>query len=150
MQGEAHAQAKIFAAALKSVRPDTSPTLLLAGGETTLEVVGQGKGGRNQQFALAVAQEIADTDGIAVLASGTDGTDGPTDAAGAFVDSTTWERAAALGLSPSSHLQNNDAYPLFEQLGDLFITGPTGTNVMDIVIGIVTVRHKRTEVAHAD
>ena len=149
MRGETHAQAKAFADALKSRIHGTRPQLLLAGGETTLDVVGHGKGGRNQQFALAVAKQIADSPGIAVLASGTDGTDGPTDAAGAFVDSTTMRRAGALGLDPDRSLQNNDAYPFFQQLGDLFSPGPTGTNVMDVVIGIVGSSGNESEVVHA-
>jgi hydroxypyruvate reductase len=72
---------------------------------------------------------------MAVLAAGTDGIDGPTDAAGAFVDGTTCSRAAALGLSPGDHLENNDSYPFFRALEDLVVTGPTGTNVADLAIG---------------
>jgi hydroxypyruvate reductase len=110
---------------------------LLAGGETTLEVKGTGKGGRNQEFALVAAREIRDRKGTIVLSAGTDGTDGPTDAAGAFADGTTIGRARAQGLDPEAYLENNDSYTLFDRLGDLLITGPTGTNVMDLVVGLV-------------
>ncbi|MBS1245298.1 MAG: ttuD, partial [Deltaproteobacteria bacterium] len=96
---------------------------------------GAGKGGRNQEFALAAAVELAGEEGMAVLAGGTDGIDGPTDAAGAYVDGTTIARASALGLDPGEHLARNDAYPFLEALGDLFVTGPTGTNVADVAIG---------------
>jgi hydroxypyruvate reductase len=75
---------------------------------------------------------------MAVLAAGTDGIDGPTDAAGAYADETTVARASSLGLDPGAHLENNDAYPFFESLGDLVVTGPTGTNVADLVIGLST------------
>jgi len=83
----------------------------------------------------AAAVELAGEEAMAVLAAGTDGIDGPTDAAGAYVDGTTVARASSLGLDPGAHLENNDAYPFFEALGDLVITGPTGTNVADLVIG---------------
>jgi len=108
---------------------------MIAGGETTVDVRGSGKGGRNQEFALAAAVELAGDDAMAVLAAGTDGIDGPTDAAGAFVDGTTVARASSLGLDPGAHLYRNDAYPFFEVLGDLIVTGPTGTNVADLAIG---------------
>ena len=108
---------------------------MIAGGETTVNVRGSGKGGRNQEFALAAAMELAGEGAMAVLAAGTDGIDGPTDAAGAYADGTTVARASSLGLDPGAHLENNDAYPFFEALGDLVVTGPTGTNVADLVIG---------------
>ena len=96
---------------------------MIAGGETTVNVRGSGKGGRNQEFALAAAVELAGEGAMAVLAAGTDGIDGPTDAAGAYVDGTTVARAASLGLDPGAHLSRNDAYPFFEALGDLVVTG---------------------------
>jgi glycerate 2-kinase len=99
-------------------------------------VLGKGKGGRNQEFVLSAAVEMDGMPGTAVLSCGTDGVDGPTDAAGAFADGTTVSRATALGLSPMAHLDRNDAYPFFQSLSDLVITGPTGTNVTDIAIGI--------------
>jgi glycerate-2-kinase len=99
-------------------------------------VKGSGKGGRNQEFALVAARDIQKRMGMVVLSAGTDGTDGPTDAAGAFVDGTTDERARSQGLAPGAFLQNNDSYTLFDKTGDLLRTGPTGTNVMDLVIGL--------------
>jgi hydroxypyruvate reductase len=100
-----------------------------------VNVHGDGRGGRNQEFALAAAGELAGEGEIAVLAAGTDGIDGPTDAAGAYADGTTLARASSLGLDPGAHLSRNDAYPFFEALGDLVVTGPTGTNVADLAIG---------------
>jgi hydroxypyruvate reductase len=114
------------------------PACLLSGGETTVTVRGHGRGGRNQELALGAAQSIRDL-GQAILASvGTDGIDGPTDAAGARVDRTTLERAASLGLADPSHwLDRNDSYAYFEALGDLIVTGPTGTNVGDVQVVLV-------------
>jgi hydroxypyruvate reductase len=103
-----------------------------------VRVLGNGKGGRNQEFALAAAVELAGTEGLAVLSGGTDGVDGPTDAAGAYADGTTAARGNALGRDPRGHLANNDAYPFFQALGDLVVTGPTGTNVTDLAIGIAS------------
>jgi glycerate 2-kinase len=109
--------------------------VLIAGGETTVRVLGNGKGGRSQEFALAAAVDLADEEKIAVLAGGTDGVDGPTDAAGAYADGTTVARAETLGMPARDHLEANDAYPLFHALNDLVVTGPTGTNVTDLAIG---------------
>ena len=105
---------------------------LIAGGETTVAVRGGGRGGRNMELALAFAIEIAGTRGITLLSAGTDGTDGPTDAAGAFADGATVERAAKAGMTAEAYLKNNDSYTFFKDEGGLFITGPTGTNVMDV------------------
>ncbi|HWF86172.1 MAG TPA: MOFRL family protein, partial [Vicinamibacterales bacterium] len=112
------------------------PACIVSSGETTVRVVGHGRGGRNQEFALAVADALASAETPAALASaGTDGIDGPTDAAGAVVDSTTVARARAAGLAPpSDHLDDNNAYPYFAGLGDLIHTGPTGTNVGDLQV----------------
>ena len=111
------------------------PTCIVSSGETTVRVVGNGKGGRNQEFALASAAPLAALAGAAAAASaGTDGVDGPTDAAGAIVDTTTVERARAAGLSPDTFLDNNNAYAFFAALGDLILTGPTDTNVGDLQI----------------
>ena len=107
----------------------------IAGGETTVAVRGTGRGGRNQEFALALARPLSGG-AVAVLSAGTDGIDGPTDAAGAFVDGESAARAQVLGLDPSGALAANDSYGLFERLGDLFRCGPTGTNVMDIKLAI--------------
>lgn len=112
------------------------PRCLLAGGETTVQVRGTGRGGRNQEFALAMAEDLAGTE-VSVLSAGTDGIDGPTDAAGAFVDGTTLTRARARGLDAAAALAANDSYRFFSQLGDLLQCGPTGTNVMDLKIALV-------------
>lgn len=105
---------------------------LLSGGETTVTVCGSGRGGRNQELALAFALEIAGTPGISLLSAGTDGIDGPTDAAGAVVDGDTVGLARRAGLDPEAHLAANDAYPLLDRCGALLRCGPTGTNVMDL------------------
>ena len=111
------------------------PACIVSSGETTVYVTGQGKGGPNQEFALAAAESLAQAGVAAVVASaGTDGIDGPTDAAGALADSTTMARAAAAGLVPSRHLSDNNAYAFFDALGDLIHTGPTGTNVGDLQV----------------
>jgi glycerate-2-kinase len=106
---------------------------LVAGGETTVSVRGDGRGGRSQELALAAALALEGAP-VALLAAGTDGTDGPTDAAGAIVDGETLARARAAGLDAQAHLERNDAYGFFSQAGGLVMTGPTGTNVMDLVI----------------
>jgi glycerate 2-kinase len=115
------------------------PTCFVAGGETAVDVVAGGKGGRSQQAALAMALEIAEFKGrsITALFAGTDGIDGPTDAAGAIVDCDTVRRAAEAGWDAADVLARTDAYPLFKALGDLVITGPSGTNVADVFIGLV-------------
>jgi glycerate 2-kinase len=107
---------------------------LISGGETTVTVKGNGLGGRNMELALAFAMEIDGIDGITLLSAGTDGTDGPTDAAGAILDGKTIEKGRRLGLDPQEYLNNNDSYHFFERINDLLLTGPTGTNVMDIQI----------------
>ena len=109
------------------------PACIVSSGETTVRVTGDGKGGRNQEFALACASILASLGAAAAAASvGTDGIDGPTDAAGALVDNTTLERAGAAHLHPDSFLERNDTYRFFDTLGDLIHTGPTGTNVGDL------------------
>lgn len=110
---------------------------LISGGETTVTVKGTGIGGRNIELALAFAMEIEGIEGITLLSAGTDGTDGPTDAAGAIVDGQTIIRARAIGIDPGIYLENNDSYNFFKQINELFITGPTGTNVMDIQIMVI-------------
>jgi hydroxypyruvate reductase len=136
MQGEAREVARVHAQILREVHlsghPLRRPACILSGGETTVTVTGSGKGGRNQEFALAAAIDIAGLNDALVLSAGTDGTDGPTDAAGAIATGDTVKRAAALGLDARKHLCTNDAYPFFDALCDLIRTGPTGTNVMDI------------------
>ncbi|MFQ5666581.1 MAG: glycerate kinase [Candidatus Binatia bacterium] len=121
---------------LARCRSDGPGRCVLAGGETTVRVTGKGCGGRNQEFALALAPQIVG-ETVVVLSAGTDGIDGPTDAAGAFVDGTTLARARARGLSVETALADNDSYTFFSQLEDLFRCGPTGTNVMDIKVALI-------------
>jgi hydroxypyruvate reductase len=141
IEGETREVAKVHAAIAREVlasgHPVAAPACILSGGETTVTLRGHGKGGRNQEFALALALTLDNVPGIAALSGGTDGTDGPTDAAGAVADWTTATRAEQLGLHPRKALENNDAYPFFERLGDLLITGPTQTNVMDVRIMLI-------------
>ena len=141
IEGETREVAKVHAGIAKEIlasgHPIAAPACILSGGETTVTLRGQGKGGRNQEFALALALDIRNLPGIAVLSGGTDGTDGPTDAAGAIADWTTCARAEQHGLHPREALENNDAYPFLARLGDLLITGPTQTNVMDVRIMLV-------------
>jgi glycerate 2-kinase len=133
LTGETRIVAADFTALLHQLTTGL-PVCILAGGETTVTVRGSGKGGRNQEFALAAALELQGVPHVLLLSAGTDGTDGPTDAAGAIATGDTVERAEALGLSARDHLERNDSYPFFDALGDLVKTGPTGTNVMDIQI----------------
>ena len=138
VEGEAREVAQVAAALAKELvnydRPVPRPACLVWGGETTVTVRGQGKGGRNQELALAAALSMQDLPGVLLVALGTDGTDGPTDAAGAVSTGETVSRAAALGLDPFAYLADNDAYPFFDALGDLIRTGPTGTNVNDLLL----------------
>lgn len=142
MQGETREVARVHAQILREVcssgNPIKPPACILAGGETTVTVRGAGQGGRNQEFALAAAIEIGGLPNVLVLSAGTDGTDGPTDAAGAIATGTTLRRAEKLGLSALDHLNRNDSYPFFDALGDLIKTGPTGTNVMDVHLLLCT------------
>jgi glycerate 2-kinase len=141
IQGEAKEVAKVLGAIAKEIRlsnrPIPAPACLLSGGETTVTIKGKGKGGRNMELALAAGIELSGTAQILILSAGTDGSDGPTDAAGAFADGSTASRAAALGLSTSKHLACNDSYHFFQSLEDLLITGPTRTNVMDLQILLI-------------
>jgi hydroxypyruvate reductase len=118
--------------------PISPPACILAGGETTVTIRGPGKGGRNQELALAAAIALEVWPGIALLSAGTDGTDGPTDAAGAFADGDTCKEALQKGINPVEYLLNNDSYNFFDQLGQLFKTGPTRTNVMDLICLLVS------------
>ncbi|MFB3884329.1 MAG: glycerate kinase [Thermodesulfobacteriota bacterium] len=139
--GETREAARFHAAIAREVissgNPIPRPACIISGGETTVTIKGPGFGGRNQEFALAGALEISGMEKVLLLSGGTDGTDGPTDAAGAIADHTTISRARAMGLDARAHLENNDAYPFFQKLGDLLITGPTHTNVMDVRILLV-------------
>jgi hydroxypyruvate reductase len=134
----AHVHGAIAREIHKTGNPIAMPACILSGGETTVTMTGDGKGGRNQEFALAAAIDIAGSDRIVIMSGGTDGTDGPTDAAGAIADNHTVSRATALGMEPTRFLNDNDAYHFFHRLGDLLITGPTHTNVMDLRIVIAT------------
>jgi len=130
LEGEAREAARLHAGIAREIRKP--PACVISGGETTVTVRGKGRGGRNQEFALAAAIAIAGLRNTVILSGGTDGADGPTDAAGAIADGTTLQRAKALGLDAAAFLANNDSYRFFEAIGDLIKTGPTGTNVADI------------------
>ncbi len=138
LKGESREVAKVLTALLLEMRrsghPVSPPACLLLGGETTVTVRGKGKGGRSQELVLAGAIAIAGGRDLVIWSAGTDGTDGPTDAAGAVADGDTWARAKEVGLDPLRALEENDAYHFFEGLGDLIKTGPTLTNVMDILL----------------
>jgi glycerate 2-kinase len=138
VEGEAREVGRVLGALGRELRlhgrPLAPPACLVLGGETTVTVRGPGHGGRNQEVALGAALALAGLDNVLVLSAATDGGDGPTDAAGAFADGTTLTRAAALGLDPRAHLARNDAYPFFQALGDLLVTGPTRTNVNDLML----------------
>lgn len=141
IQGETRDIARMHAAIVQEIHhsglPLAPPACVISGGETTVTLRGDGKGGRNQEFALAAALDIAGLEHVVVLSGGTDGTDGPTDAAGAVADGHTVARAQAQGLEPAHALRRNDSYHVFAALGDLLLTGPTGTNVMDIHLLLV-------------
>jgi len=147
IEGETREVAKVHAAVAREVlstgHPVRPPACILSGGETTVTIRGKGKGGRNQEFALAAAIKIDGLEGVVVLSCGTDGTDGPTDAAGAVVDGATVHRARSLGLDPEAFLRNNDSYAFFKELGDLVVTGPTFTNVMDVRLVMVGRKQSR-------
>lgn len=142
IEGETKEVAGVHTAIARQIKlsghPIAAPACILSGGETTVTLNGDGKGGRNQEFALASAILIEDLENTVILSAGTDGTDGPTDAAGAMADGTTVHRARNAGLNPTKHLRENDAYPLFDRLGNLLKTGATNTNVMDIRIVLVS------------
>jgi hydroxypyruvate reductase len=132
IEGETREVARMHAAIAREIvrsgRPVRPPACIITGGETTVTLKGDGLGGRNQEFVLAAAIDIAGLPNVVILSGGTDGSDGPTDAAGAIADGHTVERLA----SAREYLANNDSYHYFERLGDLLITGPTNTNVMDV------------------
>jgi hydroxypyruvate reductase len=139
VHGECRDAAKKFCSRIKEMQPVDSgkPRCTISGGETTVALGNsKGKGGRNQEFALASAIEIQYLNNVTVASFGTDGNDGPTDAAGAIADNNTVFRASSLGLDSEKTLSAHDSYPLFEKLNDLIVTGPTMTNVMDIQIAI--------------
>jgi glycerate 2-kinase len=141
VQGEAREVAKVAAAIAREIvqsgQPIELPACIIWGGETTVTVKGRGLGGRNQELALAAAIAIEGLPNTLIAALGTDGTDGPTDAAGAIATGQTLDRARALNLDAQAYLADNDAYHFFKPLGDLIITGPTGTNVNDLLVLLV-------------
>jgi glycerate 2-kinase len=141
LEGEAREAAKRFVEMARAIEsrkgPVAPPACVIAGGETTVTVRGRGKGGRCQEFALAAALELDGSKGTVVLAAGTDGTDGPTDAAGAIVDGASAARARAHGADPAARLADNDAYPALQASGDLVITGPSNTNLLDLYVVVV-------------
>ena len=135
VQGEAKEIGKFYAGILSDMKQEHSPSALVAGGETTVSISdGAGLGGRNQELVLSSAVGIEGVVGAVIASIGTDGVDGPTDAAGAIADHGTIERARRRGIDAAESLQNHDSYHFFEKVGDLLITGPTGTNVNDITI----------------
>jgi hydroxypyruvate reductase len=133
----AHLHTALIREIIRSGNPLPRPACLISGGETTVVVRGKGKGGRNQEFALEAALDLEGLEGVCLLCGGTDGTDGPTDAAGAVVDGDTVARAQAKGLNPREFLKDNDSYHFFQLLDDLLITGPTNTNVMDLRVALI-------------
>ena len=141
IRGESREVAAVHAAIGQEIRrsgqPLQPPACVISGGETTVSLKGDGKGGRNQEFALAAAVALAGWEDITVLSGGTDGTDGPTDAAGAIADGSSVARGQALGMAATAYLDGNDSYTYFAALDDLIVTGPTGTNVMDLQLIMV-------------
>jgi len=143
LEGESKEVAKVFTALMKDIRshdtPLSPPAAVIAGGETTVTVTGNGHGGRNQEFALSAAMTMPANDDRAVIASmGTDGIDGMSDAAGAIADGFTLKRASKAELNPDTYLRNNDSNTFFVKLNDALITGRTGTNVNDVIVMLVT------------
>ena len=142
IEGETRHIATMHASIVRSICeqgvPFTPPACLLSGGETTVTLsANPGKGGRNQEFVLAALLKLGATPNVAILSGGSDGEDGPTDAAGAIADASTLERATGPGLDGRDYLQRNDAYSFFQATGDLFITGLTQTNVMDVRVLLI-------------
>lgn len=127
----------MLASILKTHVQDNRSLAFIAGGETVVRLTGKGKGGRNQELALGAAEGIAGIENAAVFSVGSDGTDGPTDAAGGYVDGNTCQKLAEAGLSAYDVLENNDAFHALEKTGGLIITGPTGTNVNDVAVGLL-------------
>ncbi len=142
LRGEAREVAKAILAIGEEIatsgQPFAPPVCLLFGGETTVTLRGEGMGGRNQEMALAVLREFQGNRRFLFLSAGTDGIDGHSDAAGALVDQGSWEKAKELGLRIDDYLARNDSYHFFRQTGDLIMTGPTGTNVMDMTALLIT------------
>ncbi|HET54424.1 MAG TPA: glycerate dehydrogenase, partial [Ignavibacteria bacterium] len=136
--GEARSAGNEIANHIKNFLNIDKPTCFLFGGETTVTVKGNGLGGRNQELVLSALIEMKDIDRKFLLSSvGTDGRDGPTDAAGAFINEQSWKKAIELNLKPEKFLEENNSYNFFDSIGTLIKTGSTGTNVMDIQIALL-------------
>ncbi len=142
LEGEAREVGKVLVAIAKEIisghGPFNPPVCLLFGGETTVKVDGDGKGGRNQELALAALKSIGDSPGVLLASVGTDGIDGNSDAAGALADASGLEKARAKALDSDQYLAKNDSYNFFRAIDGLIFTGPTGTNVMDLTMILVT------------
>lgn len=134
---QAREAGSFLASIIKTHRSDGGSYAFIAGGETVVKLTGKGKGGRNQEIALAAAPGISGMKNAAVFSVGSDGTDGPTDAAGGYADGDTCAELKALGISVDDVLQNNDAYTALSKIGGLFFTGPTGTNVNDVAVALL-------------
>jgi hydroxypyruvate reductase len=136
IEGEAREVAKVYAGIAKEIasfdRPISKPACVIAGGETTVTLRGKGRGGRNQELALSAAQQIAGWENVMIVTLATDGSDGPTDAAGAIAEGATLSWAREKELAAGDFLASNDSYHFFQALGDLLLTGPTNTNVNDL------------------
>ncbi len=147
LHGEAREVAKAIMSIGREIKsssnPFPPPVCLISGGETTVNVTGNGKGGRNQEMALSALKELKDLDSVVFLSAGTDGIDGNSDADGAIVDINSYYKAQKLGLDVDTYLKNNDSYNFFKKTGDLIITGKTGTNVMDIQILLIGDEHAK-------
>ena len=142
VEGETKEVARVHTAIAREIlasgQPIRAPACVISGGETTVTIRGNGLGGRNQEFCLAAALDLMDLPPrVVVLSGGTDGNDGPTTAAGAIVDKQTVQRGIQAGMKAAEYLRNNDSYRFFEKTGELLITGPTKTNVMDVRLVLV-------------
>ncbi|MGB9853444.1 MAG: glycerate kinase type-2 family protein [Candidatus Bathyarchaeales archaeon] len=141
LEGEARQVGTVLASVAREIihsgNPVQKPASVVAGGESTVTVLGKGLGGRNQELALSAALKLRGLDGVVVASISTDGVDGPTDAAGALADGKTLAKAEKMGLDAEEYLAENDSYNFFSKLGDLIFTGPTGTNVNDISVIVV-------------
>ncbi len=140
IEGEARHVGRALAGVVQAAKtqgvPAEPPVAIVSGGETTVRVTGSGRGGRNQELVLGAVEKLSGLEGAALLSIGTDGIDGVTDAAGAIADGRTLERALETGMKPSSYLRDNNSYEFFRKLGDLILTGPTYTNVMDVQVAV--------------
>jgi glycerate 2-kinase len=141
LEGDTREVARDHAAIAREIlatgRPVPRPACVLSGGETTVTMRGAGRGGRNQEFALAAALEVEGLEGVLIFSGATDGSDGPTDAAGAWADGSTVRRGRDVGLDAADMLRENDSYTFFQAVGDALLTGPTRTNVMDLRLVLV-------------